>query len=582
MSNFNLHGLSVSNGIAIGKAYLLSNALIEVEHFSIELKDIKKEVKRYKKVVQQVNAELSKIKKDFLKINRSEFEGLINTHLMMLKDRNFNDDVIKIIESKRCNAEWAVKIQLDKIVLRFDQIDDSYIKERKLDVIQVAERITKALLGQTNNLSSRQLDNNTILIAHDISPADALIFKHNHYHGFITEIGGTNSHTAILARSLSIPSIVSIPMARKLIKNDDVVIVDGYTGTAIINPSNKVLKEYEQKKDLWDLEQKKLNKIRHFKNQTLDHRRILLMANIEEKQDLKTVKDNKADGIGLFRTEFLFMNRDDLPDENEQFENYSAIVKELANKEIVIRTLDSGADKMTVADTKKSPNPALGLRAIRLCLSEPRLFLTQLRAILKASAFGKVKILIPMISSIDELKQTKLLIERAKQSLTKDKIKYDKNIQVGGMIEVPAVAINADFFAKELDFLSIGTNDLIQYTLAIDRTDDSVSHLYNSIHPSVLKLMAETIKAAKKYNKQVAVCGEMAGDPKLTRLLLGMGVENFSMHPASILHVKKQILSTNIQKLKNITNKILRTNEPEVIETLILKINQSRHEQNYE
>ena len=302
------------------------------------------------------------------------------------------------------------------------------------------------------------------------------------------------------------------------------------------------------------------------------------MANIEELQDLKTVKENKADGIGLFRTEFLFMNRIKLPDENEQFENYRSIVKSMRGKEIIIRTLDSGADKMTVADTKKSSNPALGLRAIRLCLSEPRIFLTQLRAILRASAFGKVKILIPMISSIDELKQTKLLIERAKQSLAKEKIRYDKKIEVGGMVEVPAVAINANFFAKELDFLSIGTNDLIQYTLAIDRTDDSVSHLYNSIHPSVLKLMAETIKAGKKYNKQVAVCGEMAGDPKLTRLLLGMGVENFSMHPSSILHVKKQILSTNISKLKGLINKIMNTNEPEVIETLILKINQKFNE----
>ena len=578
MSNFNLHGLSVSNGIAIGKAYLLSDALVEVEHYAINKKDITKEVKRLKLAINQVNKDLNKIKKDFFKINHAEFEGLINTHLMMLKDRSFNDDVLKIIKTKKCNAEWAVKVQLDKIITRFDQINDSYIKERKLDVIQVAERITKALLGRSNHLYVKQLDNNSILIGHDISPADALIFKHNHYEGFITEIGGTNSHTAILARSLNIPSIVSIPLARALIKNDDVVIVDGDSGTAIINPTDQILNEYESKKNLWNLEQKKLSKIKNFENKTLDGNRIFLMANIEELQDLKTVKENKADGIGLFRTEFLFMNRIKLPDENEQFENYRSIVKSMRGKEIIIRTLDSGADKMTVADTKESSNPALGLRAIRLCLSEPRIFLTQLRAILRASAFGKVKILIPMISSIDELKQTKLLIERAKQSLTKEKIKYDKKIEVGGMVEVPAVAINANFFAKELDFLSIGTNDLIQYTLAIDRTDDSVSHLYNSIHPSVLKLMAETIKAGKKYNKQVAVCGEMAGDPKLTRLLLGMGVENFSMHPSSILHVKKQILSTNISKLKGLINKIMNTNEPEVIETLILKINQKSNE----
>lgn len=578
MTNFNLHGLSVSTGIAIGKAFILSDALVEVKNYPIDTSNIKKEITRLKAAINQVNKDLNKIKKEFLKINKSEFQDFINTHLVMLKDKNFNENIIKIIKKDKCNAEWAIKIQLDKITAKFDQINDSYIKERKLDVIQVAERITKVLLGRPGQPSPKKLDLNTILVARDISPADALSFKKHHYKGFITEVGGTNSHTAILARSLNIPSIVSIRLAKKIIKNDDLIILDGDNGIAIINPNTQILEEYKFKKNLWNLEQKKLNRIKNVANKTIDDHKILLMANIEEKQDLKTVKENKADGIGLFRTEFLFMNRLNLPDENEQFENYRTIVKSMKGKEIVIRTLDSGADKMTVADTKQSSNPALGLRAIRLCLSEPRIFITQLRAILRASAFGKVKILIPMISSIDELKQTKLLIERAKQSLIKEKIKFDKKIQVGGMIEVPAVAINADFFAKELDFLSIGTNDLIQYTLAIDRTDDSVSHLYNSIHPSVLKLMAETIKAGIKNKKQVAICGEMAGDPKLTRLLLGMGVTNFSMHPSSILHVKKQILNTNLKKLKSLITKIMKSNEPEVIETLIQRINQSNHE----
>jgi phosphotransferase system enzyme I (PtsI) len=297
------------------------------------------------------------------------------------------------------------------------------------------------------------------------------------------------------------------------------------------------------------------------------------MANIEDSGDIKSVKDSNADGIGLFRTEFLFMNREDLPNEEEQFQSYKSIVKSMRGREVIIRTLDSGADKMTAADKKETSNPALGLRAIRLCLSEPRLFMTQLRAILRASYFGKIKILIPMISSIQELKQVKLLIERAKLALSKEKIKYDENIEIGGMIEVPAVAINADFFAKELDFLSIGTNDLIQYTLAIDRTDDSVSHLYNSIHPSVLKLMALTINAAKKHNKEVAVCGEMAGDTKLTRLLLAMGLTNFSMHPASILQVKQKILETNIKKIKPLSSKILKSTDSDLIESIINKIN---------
>jgi len=298
------------------------------------------------------------------------------------------------------------------------------------------------------------------------------------------------------------------------------------------------------------------------------------LANIEVPDDIKSVKENGASGIGLFRTEFLFMNRKELPNEEEQFEIYKSVVKAMSGKTVVIRTLDSGADKLTSADTTVSSNPALGLRAIRLCLSEPQLFNIQLRAILKASHFGKIKILIPMLSSLSELRQTKLLIERAKKSLRNEKISYDRYIKIGGMIEVPAVAINAEAFAQELDFLSIGTNDLIQYTLAIDRTDDRVSHLYNSLHPAILKLINLTIKAGNKYNKEVSICGEMAGDSKLTKLLLGMGLKHFSMHPSRILSVKKQVLNSDTQKLAALSSKVLKTKESEIIETLIQKINQ--------
>ena len=572
MSTFNVHGISVSSGIAIGKANLVTNALMEVQRYKIKKGTIKDEIKRLSQAINTVKSDLVNIKKELQKKSSNNFESFIDIHLMMLEDNNFSLNPQQIIKKEQCNAEWAIKSQLDNLLSKFDDIDDAYIKERKLDAAQVAERIIKALLGHQKQISKTQNPSN-ILIAHDISPADALQFKKNSYAAFITEHGGTNSHTAILARGLNIPSIVAVKNARKIINNNDTIIVDGDNGIAIINPNKHILKEYEYKKNQWIIEKKKLKKIKNIPSKTLDKKEISLMANIEDLSDVKSVLDCKASGIGLFRTEFLFMNRKQLPDEQEQYETYKSIAKSMKGKTVVIRTLDSGADKTTAADKTQATNPALGLRAIRLCLSQPHLFITQLRAILKASAFGKIRILIPMLSSLGELKQVKLLIKRAKESLVVENIKFDNEILIGGMIEIPAVAINAEAFAAELDFLSIGTNDLIQYTLAIDRTDDSVSHLYNSIHPAILKLISNTIDAAKKFNKDVSVCGEMAGDPKLTKLFIGMGLTNFSMHPSSILTVKKQILESDATKLRSMSNKVLKQNDSEKIETLLNKIN---------
>ena len=572
MSTFNVHGISVSSGIAIGKANLVTNALMEVHYYKIKKDTIKDEIKRLSQAINTVKSDLVNIKKELQKKSSNNFESFIDIHLMMLEDNNFSLNPQQIIEKEQCNAEWAIKSQLDNLLSKFDDIDDAYIKERKLDAAQVAERIIKALLGHQKQISKTQNPSN-ILIAHDISPADALQFKKNSYAAFITEHGGTNSHTAILARGLNIPSIVAVKNARKIINNNDTIIVDGDNGIAIINPNKHILKEYEYKKNQWIIEKKKLKKIKNIPSKTLDKKEISLMANIEDLSDVKSVLDCKASGIGLFRTEFLFMNRKELPGEQEQYETYKSIAKSMKGRTVVIRTLDSGADKTTAADKTQATNPALGLRAIRLCLSQPHLFITQLRAILKASAFGKIRILIPMLSSLGELKQVKLLIKRAKESLVVEKIKFDNEILIGGMIEIPAVAINAEAFAAELDFLSIGTNDLIQYTLAIDRTDDSVSHLYNSIHPAILKLISNTIDAAKKFNKDVSVCGEMAGDPKLTKLFIGMGLTNFSMHPSSILTVKKQILESDATKLRSMSNKVLKQNDSEKIETLLNKIN---------
>ena len=574
MSSFNIHGVSVSNGIAIGKALLISDALLEVFHYQIGRDKVPNEIKRLSRAISDVKKDLLKIKKQLQKNSSEEFSAFIDTHIMILADNNFSEKPKQIINDESCNAEWALKKQMDIVVAKFEQVKDEYIKERKNDVIQVVERILKVLLGHPNQTKHINDESSTILVAHDISPADALQFKKHKYAAFITDMGGSTSHTAILARSLNIPSIVALQNARSLIKNNERIIVDGNQGIVIINPSQDILEEYQVRKNLWGIEQKKLSKIKNITCKTLNNEKIELLANIEVPGDITSVKENRASGIGLFRTEFLFMNRKELPNEEEQFEIYKSVVMSMKNQTVVIRTLDSGADKLTSADTTISSNPALGLRAIRLCLSEPQLFNIQLRAILRASHFGLVKILIPMLSSLSELRQTKLLIQRAKKSLSNDKILYDNRIKIGGMIEVPAVAINAETFAQELDFLSIGTNDLIQYTLAIDRTDDRVSHLYNSLHPAILKLINTTIKAGNKYNKEVSICGEMAGDSRLTKLLLGMGLRNFSMHPSRILGVKKQVLNSNTQKLESVSAKILRSKESENIETLIHKINQ--------
>ena len=577
MAPFSIHGIGVSNGIAIGRAHLISNALLEVVQYDIEIKNIPLEVKRFEDAIAAVRIELNKIKSQLPSDSPKELSAFIDTHLMILNDKSLSSLPKSIIENEKCNAEWAIKKQMDSVVNQFDQIEDQYLRERKQDVIQVVERVIKILLGHSNQIAAKNKEKLTILVAHDISPADALHFKNHKYAAFVTDGGGVTSHTAILSRSLNIPSIVALQNARTLIRDNDLIIVDGSQGVVIVNPTLEIQKYYKSLQDSWSDEQEKLQRIKTKKSITKDGALIHLFANIEVPNDIISVNASGATGVGLFRTEFLFMNRQDMPDEEEQFQAYKKVAEAMGKRPVTIRTLDSGADKQTALNNKKiSPNPALGLRAIRLCLSEPKIFMTQLRAILRASQFGNIKILFPMLSSISELRQTKLLLERAKASLRKDKVKFNEKILIGGMIEIPAAAISADIFAQELDFLSIGTNDLIQYALAIDRTDDAVSHLYNPLHPAVLKLIALTIKSAHKYKKSIAVCGEMAGEPKLTKLLIGMGVEQLSMHPSHILSVKEQVLNSSIKNIKTSVLRLLNLNEVDKIETLLKKINQSK------
>lgn len=581
MTSFSIHGVGVSSGIAIGQAHLVSNALLEVVHYQLPKHLINDEIKRFSDAIATVKADLEQINSSLRKNAPAEISAFISTHLMMLEDKSLSEIPKEIIKNEQCNAEWAIKLQMDDIVDQFEQIEDEYLRERKQDVIQVVERIIKVLLGHQNQLTSAQQtsvllqERKLILVARDISPADAIQFKQHQFAAFITDVGGATSHTAILARSLNIPSIVALQRARDLINDGELIIVDGDIGVVIVNPSKEILAEYKLRQEQWELEQQKLLRIKTTKAITIDGTVIELFANIEVPEDVAAAKAAGATGIGLYRTEFLFMNRRDMPDEEEQFIAYKAVALAMKGAPVTIRTLDLGADKQINPDSVVScANPALGLRAIRLCLAEPHIFHTQLRALLRASHFGHVKILIPMLCTLAELRQTKLLLERAKQSLRKDNILFDENIALGGMIEIPAAAINAEAFANELDFLSIGTNDLIQYTLAIDRTDDAVAHLYNPLHPSVLKLISITIKAGAKLEKSVSICGEMAGDAKMTKLLIGMGLRQFSMHPSHILSIKQQVLHSQLEQLDTQARKVLGLTDIEKIEPLVAKFNQ--------
>jgi phosphotransferase system enzyme I (PtsI) len=574
--SFTLHGLGVSSGIAIGRAHLVSHAQLEVPHLEIPEDRIAHEQARFDTALARVRRELSELAADIPENAPPEFEAFLNVHLMILGDETLAVVPKALIASQRCNAEWALKQQMDALLAQFDEIDDPYLRARKTDVVQVVERVLAALLLDTTSTATVATpEDGSILVAHDLSPADVILFKQHKFASFITDVGGTTSHTAIVARSLGIPSIVALHHARRLVREEELLIVDGTHGVVIVSPDETTLAEYRLRQEEWDLERQKLRRLKTTRCATLDGTRIELQANIELPDDVAQAKDNGAAGVGLFRTEFLYLNRRDLPTEDEQFEAYRRVAEDMDGLPVTIRTFDLGADKALLDTERVSTNPALGLRAIRLCLAEPLMFFGQLRAILRASAYGKVKILVPMLSGVHELNQTLHLIDEAKRSLDQDGIRYDPAVPIGGMIEIPAAALSLGIFTRKLDFLSIGTNDLIQYTLAIDRTDDAVAHLYDPLHPAVLQLVASIIQGAAKAGKPVAVCGEMAGDVTLTRLLLGFGLRQFSMHPANLLSVKQIVLKSDLVEVSNLARRMLRAEEPEKLYALLDKLNEA-------
>ena len=588
---FSIHGLAVSQGIAIGRAVLVASSRADVAHYFIDTGKTTEEITRVRVARNAVTEEIVRLQKDLPKDAPPELAALLDVHLMLLQDEMLITGVKHWITERLYNAEWALTTQYEIIARQFDEMQDEYLRERKADLEQVVERILRFMKGAPSPLqplgpSVRQagasrkeanqglllddtIDVPLVLIAHDISPADMLQFKQSLFAGFATDVGGKTSHTAIVARSMGIPAVVGVRSASQLIEQDDWVIIDGDTGVLIVDPSPIILAEYGFKQRQGELERERLNRLKHTAAVTIDGARVELLANIEMPEDTAGAMHVGAVGVGLFRSEFLFMGRDSkglsrLPDEQEQYLAYRCAVEGMHGLPVTIRTVDIGSDKPLDRKDRTQEthlNPALGLRAIRWSLADPPMFLTQLRAILRAAAHGQVNLLVPMLAHASEIRQTLSMLEQARALLDSKGTAYGP-VRLGAMIEVPAAALTLKLFLKYFDFLSVGTNDLIQYTLAIDRADESVAHLYDPCHPAVLRLIAETIAECQRQGKGVSVCGEMAGDISMTRLLLGLGLRSFSMHPSQILAVKQQVLRSDTGKLSVWAQQVLESDEP--------------------
>jgi phosphotransferase system enzyme I (PtsI) len=573
-------GLPVSRGVAIGRAVLVASSRIDVAHYFVGPEQVDREIDRLRCARDGVAGELQALKQELPPEAPAELAALLDVHLMLLHDESLTGATRVWISDRHYNAEWALSAQLEVLARQFDEMDDAYLRERKADVEQVVERLLRELAASApgSSLASPAAakamrdfagEDPLVLVANDVAPADMIQFKRSVFTGFVTDVGGRTSHTAIVARSMDIPAVVGAREASRLIRQDDWLVIDGDAGVVIVNPSPIVLEEYRFRQRQSELERARLDRLRHTPAVTLDGQAVELLANIELPGDAASALDAGAVGVGLFRSEFLFMNRGgDLPGEDEQFEAYRDAVIALRGLPVTIRTVDVGADKplerMSQQELRHEHglNPALGLRAIRWSLSEPGMFRQQLRAILRASAYGKVRILIPMVAQLTEVKLILEALARARQQLDDAGRTYSR-VDVGAMVEVPAAALLISRFLRHFDFVSVGTNDLIQYTLAIDRADESVAHLYDPWHPAVLSLLHQTIRTAKAMGRGVSVCGEMAGDSAFTELLLAMGLRSFSMHPARIASIKQRVLRADTRALAAQLQRVLDDDDPE-------------------
>ncbi len=570
-----MFGIPVSRGVAVGRAVLLSSARLDVAHYFVEPGQEESEVDRLRAARSAVRSELDTLQTELPADAPAEMAAFIDVHKMLLDDPHIGRETAHWIRSRRYNAEWALTAQLDVIARSFDEMEDAYLRERKADVEQVVERLLRALRGTQGLPGGAHADEDLVLVAHDIAPADMMQFKQGVFRGFITDVGGKTSHTAIVARSLDIPAVVGAREASRLIRQDDWVIIDGDNGLLIVDPTPGIVDDYRVRKQESELARQRLQRLRNTPARSLDGQTVELLANIELPEDCAGALQAGAAGVGLFRTEFLFMNRGaDRPGEDEQFEAYRRVLQSMGGRPVTIRTIDIGADKPLDGELDYRDgdfthlNPALGLRAIRYSLSDPAMFRVQLRALLRAAAFGPLRILIPMLAHAREVHQTFEQLNLARNELRSNGVEPG-SVEVGAMIEVPGAVLMLPLFLRHFDFISVGTNDLVQYTLAIDRADESVAELYDPLHPAVLQLLAQTLaqaeaaRAWKGHAVHVSVCGEMAGDPQLTRLLLGLGLRSFSMHPAQLLSVKQQILRSDCSRLAPLAQAVLAQLEPE-------------------
>jgi phosphotransferase system enzyme I (PtsI) len=577
--SFTLHGIGVSKGIAIGKVYIINHDPVEINEYSISTIHLDEEVARFENAISTARQQLLHIRDKIPTDATVDLAAFIDANLLMLEDSLLTRVPIDLIYEHQCNAEWALKMQCESIVHIFDKMEDPYLSARKHDIVQVVTRIQRILRGYVDipfEPAEAELTN-TIVFADDLSPADTVFMRHHGILAFATEYGGTTSHTAILARSLGIPAIVGLRRVRSYIQPDDTVIVDGFAGVILVSPDKRSLRYYQMRQNEEKRYRATLSKIKPSATMTRDGTPITLQANIEFPEDMVAVKRAGGNGVGLYRTEFLFMNRQRPPDEEEHFDAYRQVIHALKGGPVTIRTLDLGADKQVIDSHfhggSSVTNPALGLRAIRLCLKDPKLFKPQLRAILRASALGKVRMMIPMVCGVQELVQVRNIIEEIQTDFRKKSLAYDPNMPFGVMVEVPALAVCTDLVAPYVDFLSLGTNDLIQYTLAIDRCDESVNYLYDPLHPAVLRLIKMSINAAVQMGKPISMCGEMASDTRYIRLLLGLGLRSFSVNPEAFLEIKQIINNSNMNGLARLASKILKTSSQADIAELLEIIN---------
>lgn len=549
-----LQGQGVVRGYAIGRAAIMSAAALEVAHYRIHPRDADAECDRLRQAVARAGNDLQTLIDTLPADAPREVGPLLEVHRLLLDDPLLTEQACEQIRERYYNAEWALTSQGQILVEQFSAMEDEYLRERSADIRQVIERVLRVLSGTTSLLSNPEAvadsDDPLIVVARDISPADMLRLRGSRFAAFLTDLGGPTSHTAIVARSMNVPAVVGLGHVRSLVRDGDMLIADGFSGVVLVNPSQQVLEEYRARQAAYLAERRDLASLRDAKSETLDGVSIKLEANIELPEEARMAVEAGADGIGLFRSEFLFMGRADLPSEEEQYLAYASVVKAMEGRPVTIRTLDIGADKTLDGEVTVATNPALGLRAIRYCLTKPELFSTQLRALLRTALHGHVRILIPMIAHMHEVRAVRQAIEDACRDLDSRGVPYSRDFSLGAMVEIPAMAIAIEPFVQALDFLSIGTNDLIQYTLAIDRADADVSLLYDPMHPAVLRLIAHTINAGERAGKPVSVCGEMAGDARMTRMLLGLGLKAFSMHPQQLLDVKKEIRQSHTNDLR--------------------------------